>query len=469
MGESVTNEALSVILEQLCDQARNCVQAAPVAGEFGAAKFGAAKFRAGEFRAGEVDVLEFRAAQAQAPGFAATEFEPPELEPPEFEMDRVADARRASGAAARAGVDQLLRSLDDVRDLLSGGAPAPAAIEEFDLDRSAGEIIEALNLTSGLGRDHMVLESRPGPLLVTQDRKAMEQLLTRILDAAFKLARSSGVGVRLGAGGGEHSASADQDARGDQDPRGGQVNARGGQERAADPQNPRLSINVRDADLASRLTKWLNGNSGQPDFEDPGAISLALAVMVAGKRLRALGGAAELESASSVGSAGVDSAGIDSAGNCVVALHLPSVVPCLSHAPASGHRGQPEALQVLVAEDSDESFLLTAQRLRQERVWRARDGGEALAMIRKQRFDFILMDIHMPGMDGYSAIRGIRDWETQTGNARTPIVVLSADELETQRRSAAQCGCSGFLRKPLRQTDLTILVDRLKQVRIPAA
>jgi CheY-like chemotaxis protein len=60
----------------------------------------------------------------------------------------------------------------------------------------------------------------------------------------------------------------------------------------------------------------------------------------------------------------------------------------------------------------------------------------------------------------------MRDWESESGNARTPIVVLSSDDLETQRQSAAQFGCSGFLRKPLRRSELAEMLDRLKQHRI---
>ena len=126
-------------------------------------------------------------------------------------------------------------------------------------------------------------------------------------------------------------------------------------------------------------------------------------------------------------------------------------------------------LSVLVAEDSDESFVLTGLLLQNEAVWRARDGLEALDMMKSRRFDVVLMDIHMPGMDGYKAIRSMRDWETQTGNARTPIVVLSSDDLDTQMRSASLSGCSGFLRKPLDQHDLMDLLDRLKAVRMVSA
>jgi AmiR/NasT family two-component response regulator len=63
----------------------------------------------------------------------------------------------------------------------------------------------------------------------------------------------------------------------------------------------------------------------------------------------------------------------------------------------------------------------------------------------------------------------MREWETQTGNARTPIVVLSSDDIDTQMRSASQAGCSGFLRKPLDRHDLMDLLDRLKTVRTASA
>jgi CheY-like chemotaxis protein len=128
-----------------------------------------------------------------------------------------------------------------------------------------------------------------------------------------------------------------------------------------------------------------------------------------------------------------------------------------------------DALHVLVAEDCDDSFALSELVLDQESVHRARTGPEALEMVQKQRFDVVFMDIHMPGMDGYRAIRAMREWETQSGNARTPIVVLSSDDLETQRRYAAQCGCSGYFRKPLKKTDLTGFLDRLKQARLQVA
>jgi CheY-like chemotaxis protein len=122
-------------------------------------------------------------------------------------------------------------------------------------------------------------------------------------------------------------------------------------------------------------------------------------------------------------------------------------------------------LQILVAEDCDESYALTELLLRSESVDRAHTGLEAIDKVKQRRFDVVFMDIHMPGLDGYDTIREIRGWETRSGNARTPIVILSSDDVGTQTRSAAQSGCSGFLRKPVRTADLHALLEPLRAMK----
>jgi CheY-like chemotaxis protein len=167
--------------------------------------------------------------------------------------------------------------------------------------------------------------------------------------------------------------------------------------------------------------------------------------MVAGKGLGALGGYSRI----------VREAGVPTH----VTTYLPSII---QDADQRRQESRPSSLNVLLTEDNDESYALSELMLRKENVARARDGQEAVEMVKKQRFDIVVMDIHMGGMNGYTAIQAIRDWETQTANARTPIVILSSDDLETQRQSAARSGCSGFLRKPLRANDLSDVLDRLK-------
>ncbi|HEY4364145.1 MAG TPA: response regulator [Bryobacteraceae bacterium] len=328
---------------------------------------------------------------------------------------------QASLALGTASADQLLRSIDDLRSLLSP-IQAPA-IEEFDLALCAGEIVEVLSLASGRRAKHMILDAPAEPLVLKQARKAVEQVLTRVLSTALKLAKNNEVYVKV----------------------------RPGREEGA----AQLTVSTRDTDLSVCLNIWLNAHPDQIVLQDPADVPFVIAVMVAGKYLKALGGSAEVVR--------------DSAGHSLVVLDLPSQVPGLEseELQSSGREAAPDRLKVLVAEDCDDSFALSELLLQEEHVWRARDGWEALRIIQKQRFDVVFMDIHMPGMDGYSAIRSIRDWETETGNGRTPMVILSSDDLETQRRTAAQCGCSGFLRKPLRRRDLVYLLDRLKESRVP--
>jgi CheY-like chemotaxis protein len=326
--------------------------------------------------------------------------------------------RRALTSAGTVSADQLLRSIDDVRDLLSRAPEPRPTTEEFNLALCVSEIIEVLNMASGKRVKQMVLEPPPPHLLVTQDRRAVEQMLTRVLDTALKLAEANETPLRLRIAGRGHRV--------------------------------RLALTTRESSLALRIANWLNANPERALLEERDDIPFGVAVMVAGKRLRAMGGTADLAR--------------DSDGYSTIALDLPSQAEgagSMNHEDWS-QKGRLDGLNVLVAEDSDESFALTEMALQDERVWRARDGEEAMRMIQKQRFDVVFMDVHMPGMDGYEAIRSMRHWETQTGSARTPLVVLSSDDVETQQRSAAEFGCSGFLRKPLRRWDLMPLLERLK-------
>jgi CheY-like chemotaxis protein len=60
----------------------------------------------------------------------------------------------------------------------------------------------------------------------------------------------------------------------------------------------------------------------------------------------------------------------------------------------------------------------------------------------------------MPGMDGIEAAKAIRRNEGRLSRARTPIVALTADTLETGRRACREAGMDGFLTKPVEPTQL---------------
>ena len=127
------------------------------------------------------------------------------------------------------------------------------------------------------------------------------------------------------------------------------------------------------------------------------------------------------------------------------------------------------ALRALLAEDNDINAVVAQKALRRLGfdVTRARDGDEAMrfagAATRGEapRIDVILMDIKMPGMDGYEAARGIRRLERETGAARVALVALTANAMAEDRRASVAAGFDEFLTKPV---DLARLAETIERV-----
>ncbi len=79
----------------------------------------------------------------------------------------------------------------------------------------------------------------------------------------------------------------------------------------------------------------------------------------------------------------------------------------------------------------------------------AYDGLEAIQMVQVETFDLILMDLQMPIVDGISATKEIRQYESTLG-LRTPIIALTAGALESEKEKCFQAGMNGFLTNPFR-------------------
>ncbi|MGZ9113963.1 MAG: response regulator, partial [Brevundimonas sp.] len=102
--------------------------------------------------------------------------------------------------------------------------------------------------------------------------------------------------------------------------------------------------------------------------------------------------------------------------------------------------------RVLLVEDNPVGALLAATLLRREgcAVETAASGYEAVAAMKRARYDLVFMDMRMPGMDGPSAARAIR-----AGGDRTPIVALTAHAFTEDRRTCLEAGMDDHLVKPL--------------------
>ncbi|HPE87638.1 MAG: response regulator [Bacteroidales bacterium] len=108
---------------------------------------------------------------------------------------------------------------------------------------------------------------------------------------------------------------------------------------------------------------------------------------------------------------------------------------------------------ILVAEDHDSNYQLIDIVLgREYYVFRAFDGGEAIRLVEEKAPDLILMDIKMPGMDGLTATRILREKGYQK-----PIIALTAYAFDSDREKALEAGCDNFITKP-------VLPDTLKKV-----
>jgi PAS domain S-box-containing protein len=127
------------------------------------------------------------------------------------------------------------------------------------------------------------------------------------------------------------------------------------------------------------------------------------------------------------------------------------------------------SLNVLVAEDNEINALLTRSLLTKlgHRAAVAESGGYALerwqaARDAGQPFDLILMDMHMPGVDGLEAARRIRTAEASAvGPPRTPIIALTANAFAEDREACLNAGMDGFLVKPLDRDRLTQALDEV--------
>lgn len=92
------------------------------------------------------------------------------------------------------------------------------------------------------------------------------------------------------------------------------------------------------------------------------------------------------------------------------------------------------------------------------RVVEASNGAEALQKAFELTPDVILMDLSLPGMDGWTATRSLKSDER---TRRIPVVALTGHALAGASESARQAGCDAFVTKPCLPDDLVIEVRRM--------
>jgi signal transduction histidine kinase/CheY-like chemotaxis protein len=136
-----------------------------------------------------------------------------------------------------------------------------------------------------------------------------------------------------------------------------------------------------------------------------------------------------------------------------------------------------KGVSILLAEDNDINALLACTVLEKSgaRVVRVRSGAEAIARARNELargsgrgFDLVLMDIHMPDLDGVEAARRIRalyPQDARPAEGRPPIVALTANAFAEDRNAYLEAGLDDYLAKPFEKADLAALLARWRRPR----
>ncbi len=162
-------------------------------------------------------------------------------------------------------------------------------------------------------------------------------------------------------------------------------------------------------------------------------------------------------------------------------VEIPMVVvqveSTLSHAAAdtllqATPQGAPGRGRVLMVEDNEINRLVCGEMLQLMGLdfEIAENGAIALEKARDRHYDLVLMDLQMPVMDGHAATVELRRRGALARNgAPMPIVALTANAFEDDRRRALDSGMDGFLAKPVRIEDLAAMLGRWLPVALPQA
>ncbi len=168
-----------------------------------------------------------------------------------------------------------------------------------------------------------------------------------------------------------------------------------------------------------------------------------LGLSIARKLVERMGGALSLESEPGKGS--VFSFTIPLMLSSEEAYHAIQKDKELSEMPMKG------SFRILVVEDNLSNQIVTEGMLEkilpESTTILAEDGFKALALLEKEKFDLVLMDIRMPGIDGYETTRRLRLLNGE--NAKVPVIALTASVIRADIQRCIEAGMDGDVRKPI--------------------
>ncbi len=328
------------------------------------------------------------------------------------------------------------RSLQElIRDVLTVSAPAVAASERsvpFELRSAvkvAAEAVEPLARQKGLRFETRIAPAVPEAVLGDPD--LLEQILRRLLDNAVKFTEEGQIVLSV-------------------------VGNETG------PERTEVEFTVTDTGIGvppggreAIFEPFVQADDSNTRTHGGAGLGLAIAARLAAR----MGGELTLESPCRGLLPGPGGPGSE------FRLSVRFTRATAWPAEASGAAKPPasfQSLHVLVAEDNTVNRLVARRHLEAEghSVRFAGDGLEAVAACRSERFDAVLMDIQMPGLDGFQALAAIRAEEAD-GGRKVPVIALTAHALPGYEERCLAAGMDGFVPKPLRREALVAALQRV--------
>jgi PAS domain S-box-containing protein len=342
------------------------------------------------------------------------------------------DARRVEHLGhIRSASRTLLHIINDILDLSKIEA-GKLVLErrEFDLQAVLDQVIALLGQEAAAkGLPLVVNCASPAPRKLVGDPLRLEQVLVNLVGNAVKFTERGEVEVSV-----DLASSTDRRAR--------------------------LRFMVRDTGigLSEEEQSRLFTPFAQADpFSTRRHGGTGLGLAISRQLVEKMGGRIAVESKPGVGSVFLFTAefGI---GTTRELLAVPAAVPAAAPAPPTTRIAVLRGARVLLVEDNAMNRQLAQEILQPTGVLldTAENGPAAIAAVRQAAYNAVLMDVQMPGMDGYETTRRIR--ATPVG-ATLPIIALTANAMERDRQDCLAAGMNDFLTKPVDADQLLLTLS----------
>ena len=338
----------------------------------------------------------------------------------------LSDTQREYLEMLKLSADSLLELLNDILDfskIEAGRLDLDA--NEFDLSEVLTEIAQAMGVRAFQKRLVLLHHIGPGvPARLIGDDGRLRQILINLIGNAIKFTHKGGVTI--------------------------EVNV---ESETADSITLHFKINDTGIGIASEMHQKIFDAFTQADISTSrryGGTGLGLAICH--DLVALMQGRIWVESQPGSGSTFHFTAVFGRTSGISIKPKSPSIAPIVTaHA----------SMKVLIAEDGHVNQLVGARMLekRGHLVTLASNGQEAVGLFKTNHFDAILMDVHMPGINGYEATAQVRQIEQATGT-HIPIIAMTANAMKGDRERCLAAGMDAYIAKPLRSAELFPVVEQ---------